>query len=162
MDDFYTQETTLIRLDNNNINYNNHTHEPLFTVEQAKIVEHSISCTHTKNLFIKSKKWQFAMITMVASKKLDSKIFRQQSWFGDFSFASAEDLWNQIKIKPWSVGIFGLLNNSDIKLYIDQDIWDSDFIWRHPNDNTATTVINHEWLISYLKILDIDYEIISI
>ena len=162
MMDFYDQNAILSRLDKNNISYQNHSHEALFTVEQAKVIEHSIHCTHTKNLFIKSKKWQFAMITIIASKKLDSKFFREQTWFGDFSFASPENLRDQIKIKPWSVGIFGLLNNPDIKLYIDKDIRNAEFVGRHPNDNTATAVINHEWLSSYLSVLGISYDIISV
>lgn len=149
-------------LNSHNINYKNYTHEALFTVEQSKLVEDQIPWIHSKNLFIRNKKWQFAMITLVADKKLDSKLFRQQTDFGDFSFASSEQLWEQIKIKPWSVGIFGLLNNPDIILYIDEDIWASELIWRHPNDNTATTVINHDWFLSYLELLNIKYNIVKL
>lgn len=148
----------------NNIDFINHTHEAYFTVEQSKQdnSEYKNTYTHTKNLFIHSKKWEFAMVTMIADKKLDSKTFRKDTWFGDFSFANSDNLWTQIQITPGSVWIFGLINNPNIKLYIDQDIRNSNAIWRHPNDNTATTVINHDWLQKYLQLLNINYQIINI
>ena len=149
-------------MDDNGIDYKNYTHDAFFTVEDSKSFEHNIPATHAKTLFVKNKKWNFVMITLLSHKKLDSKFFRNQSWLGDFSFASPDELRDQLRVRPWSVGIFGLINNPAIHLYIDSDIWNSEYIWRHPNDNTSTTVISSIWLCKYLKILDIKYDILEL
>ena len=142
------------------ISFQEFTHPALFTVEQAKEWEDTIPWTHTKNIFIRDKKGNYYLITLLAEKKLDAKIFKLQSNIKDFSFATPEQLREQLKLTPGSVGIFGLINNPSIKLYIDQDIWQSEHIGWHPNDNTATLVITKKWLSDYLTSLSIDYQIV--
>lgn len=135
-------------------------HPPLFTVEQAKEREDIIPWTHTKNIFIRDKKKNYYMITLEAHKKLDTKIFKLQAGISDFSFASPEQLFEQLQITPWSVWIFWLLHNPKIQLFIDQDIRKSESAGRHPNDNTATIVLWKKSLESYLKRIKVEYKII--
>lgn len=156
------KEGVLGRLDDHDITYENYDHEPLFTVEQSKDIDINIPWSHTKNLFIKDKHWNYYMISLLSHKRLDSKIFKSLTGIKDFSFASAQDLYTQIWIYPWSVGIFGLINNPSIKLYIDSQIRESSSAWRHPNDNTSTTVLQHSELERYLEICGISYDIISL
>lgn len=135
-------------------------HPPLFTVEEAKDRESMIPGTHTKNIFIRDKKKNFSMITLVADKMLDTKMFKLQAGISDFSFATPEQLFEQLQITPWSVWIFWLLNNPKIQLFIDQDIRKSESAGRHPNDNTATVVLWKKWFEDYLKSSNIVYKII--
>lgn len=135
-------------------------HPALFTVDQAKEWEDKIPWTHTKNIFIRDKKNKYYLITLLAEKKLDAKMFKLQSNIKDFSFATPEQLREQLQLTPGSVGIFGLIHNPEVKLYIDQDIWQSEHIGWHPNDNTATLVITKKWLSDYLTSLSIDYQIV--
>lgn len=102
------------------------------------------------------------MITLLAHKKLDGKVFRAQSGIKEFSFGNPEQLWNELKVTPGSVGIFGLLNNTKLTLYLDKEIWNANQFGRHPNDNTITLVINKEGLVKYIELLDIDLKIIAI
>ncbi len=147
-------------LNQHHIPFQKITHPALFTVEDAKQWEDTIPGSHTKNIFIKIKKWPYAMITIKAEKKLDTKIFKLQTGVKDFSFASPEDLMNQLWVSPWSVGIFWLINNPHIPLYIDQDIRSSEMAWRHPNDNTSTVVLTKKWLSDYLDIVKTTYKVI--
>ena len=147
-------------LSDHNILFSKHDHPALFTVEQAKDREDKIPGVHTKNIFIRDKKKNFYLITLLAHKKLETKIFKLQAWISDFSFATPEQLQEQLQLTPWSVWIFWLINNPKIKLYIDQEIWSAESAWRHPNDNTATIVINKKWLQDYLQSLSVSYKVI--
>lgn len=153
---------TLLRLDKNGILYDNYDHKAIFTVEQSKEIDSIIPWTHTKNLFIRDKKQNYYMISLLSTKKLDAKLLKSTTNIKYFSFATADQLYEQIAIYPWSVGIFGLINNPSIKLYIDSQIRDSLSAWRHPNDNTATTVLQHDQLQKYLEVCRISYEVIRL
>lgn len=156
------KENTLRWLDDHDISYQVYHHQPIFTVEQSKDIDDSIPWSHTKNLFIKTKKWDYHMISILSDKRLDSKIFKSSTGIKDFSFATADQLYDQIGIYPWSVGIFGLINNPSIKLYIDNQIRESTHAWRHPNDNSATVVLSHDMLVKYLHTIGVSYDIISL
>lgn len=154
------KEQVHTHLSDYHISFQEFIHPALFTVEQAKEWEDKIAWTHTKNIFIRDKKGNYYLITLLAQKKLDAKMFKLQSNIKDFSFATPEQLREQLKLTPGSVGIFGLINNPSIKLYIDQDVWQSEHIGRHPNDNTATLVLTKKWLSDYLTSLSINYQIV--
>lgn len=147
-------------LDNHHIDFKIIDHPALFTVEEATEREDKIPWMHTKNIFIRDKKKNYYLITLEAHKKLDTKIFKIQAGISDFSFASPEQLLEQIHITPGSVWIFWLLNNPSIQLFIDQDIRSSSTAWWHPNDNTSTVVLTKKWFEDYLKSLSISYKII--
>lgn len=155
-----SQTTVTNFLQEHDVSFQVFKHPPLFTVEQAKDREDKIPWVHTKNIFIRDKKKNFFLITLLASKKLETKIFKLQAGITDFSFATSEQLMEQLQLTPWSVGIFWLINNPNIKLFIDQDIWKSEQAGRHPNDNTATVVIHKQWLVDYLQALNINYKIV--
>lgn len=156
------KDKTLQWLDENEIHYDLYLHDPIYTVEESKNIHIHIPWSHTKNLFLRDKKWAYYLVTMIADKKLDGKNFKSLTGIKDFSFANADQLYEKISIRPGLVSIFWLINNPSIILYIDEDIWDSDYVWRHPNDNTATIVINHDMFIKYLKISWITYDIIRL
>lgn len=147
-------------LNNHGIDFEVFDHPPLFTVDQAKDRDDKIPWTHTKNIFIRDKKKNYYLITLCAHKKLDTKIFKLQAGITDFSFATPEQLLEQLNLTPGSVWIFWLLYNPNIKLFIDQDIWSSEQIGRHPNENTATLVTSHDWFKKYLDSLRIDYKVV--
>lgn len=94
------KEIVFKHLSDYNISFTEHSHPPLFTVEQATEREDKIPGVHTKNIFIRDKKKNFTMITLLASKKLDTKVFKLQSNIKDFSFATPEELYEQIQITP--------------------------------------------------------------
>lgn len=146
------------------------THPALFTVEQAKELWDTIPGCHTKNIFIRIKKWPYALIVLKADKKLDTQLFKLQTGISNFSFASSEEVQDQLGVLPWSIWIFWLINNDidkdkrvnkwDITLYIDQDVRSSEKAWWHPNINTSTIILTKSWLSDYLYIIKNDYKVI--
>ena len=115
-------------LDEKNIWHEITEHEAVFSMEEAISVELPYPQCDAKNLFIRDdKKRNYYMITVCGPKRVDLKEFRQEHGTRRLSFASAEDLWELIHIKPGSVSPLGLLNNQQCNV-----------IGIHPNDNTAT------------------------
>ena len=129
-------------LDEKNIWHEITEHEAVFSMEEAISVELPYPQCDAKNLFIRDdKKRNYYMITVCGPKRVDLKEFRQEHGTRRLSFASAEDLWKLIHIKPGSVSPLGLLNNQqcNVKLYLDGDFFRKPgIIGIHPNDNTAT------------------------
>ena len=153
------ENTVLDLLNQHKISFEEYKHPALFTVAEAQAYEREIPGTHTKNIFVKQKRWPFHLITLLSNKQLDAKVFKLQSGIKDFSFASPEELKEQLGVEPGSVGLFWLINNPNIKLWIDQDIRASEKSGRHPNINTSTLVLTKKWLQDYLKVLAINYKV---
>jgi Ala-tRNA(Pro) deacylase len=64
-------------------------------------------------------------------------------------------LLQKMWLTPWSVSPFGLINNtdSDIEVYIDEEIYNTDLVNFHPNINTASLSLTREMFHKYLKLL---------
>ena len=65
-------------------------------------------------------------------------------------------------LTPGSVSPFGLINDKDhkVKIVIDKEIWDSDFVSFHPNVNTETLELSGMDFHKYIESLDNDMELI--
>jgi len=149
-------------LQKNKIEYKLFEHIAVFTVQEADIIDQDIDCMHTKNLFLVDRFDNFYLFTLFAHSRLPIKNFGKKYWLKDLSFGSPQDLKDKLNLTPGSVSIFGLINNPKIKLFIDKKIREIPKVWRHPNINTATVVIDSDWLKSFLNILNIDFEIVDI
>ena len=79
-------------------------------------------------------------------------------------FASENSLKEKMNLTPGTVSIFGLINNKehDIKTYIDKELLNKDIIAFHPNDNTATMLINTNDILKFLQEMNFDYKIIDL
>lgn len=117
-------------------------HEAVFSMDDAISVELPYPDHDAKNLFIRDdKKRNYYMITVCGPKRVNLKAFQAEHGTRRLSFASAEDLWHFLTIKPGSVSPLGLLNNEEcnVKLFLDEDFFAGNgIIGIHPNENTAT------------------------
>lgn len=154
-------------LKKHNIQFIEHKHPAVFTVEEAKKVEHKLpGVFHTKNLFLKDENNQFYLVCMDAFKKLDLKSLRTEiKAKGKLSFASSEKLKEHLNLTPGSVSIFGMIYAKDVMLILDKEIWSAKKVGFHPNINTATLELTHENLEKFFNslkckkvILEIPYE----
>tara|TARA_Y100000034_G_scaffold134009_1_gene201276 strand:- start:1595 stop:2068 length:474 start_codon:yes stop_codon:yes gene_type:complete len=148
----------------NGIIFKEFSHAPVFTVEEAKDqrVYEDIRGIHSKNLFVKDRKSRrFYLIVMPENEKLD--VGEMGEKLGDkIKFANEEDLRNLLGLTPGSVSPFGLINDKDhkVKIVIDKEIWDSDFVSFHPNVNTETLELSGMDFHKYIESLDNDMELI--
>ncbi len=128
------------------IEYEEHAHKAIFTVAESKDLKKLIPGLHCKCLFLKSDDGKFYLVGMPAEKRLNISSLRKLLKLKKLYFASEKELFDNLKIKPGSVSIFGLVNNleRDVTLIIDKEVWSADSVGFHPNVNTATLVLKHD------------------
>lgn len=147
-------------------------HKPIFTVEEGEDIKHTIPGTHTKNLFLTDKRGQYFLVCVESSKRLAISAFRKLVGAKDMSFWSPEEMMELLGLTPGSVSLFGLfslfekegwggssilnmipatpLAKGGLRLYLDKDLRKAERVWRHPNRNDATIVLDHSNLVKFL------------
>lgn len=139
---------------NHKLDYTLHQHVPVFTTTEAEKIKEHIPGAHTKNLFLKDKKKNYVLLTVLSTKQVDLTAFSKIYGKGRFSFANNEDLMLLLGVIPGSVTPYGLLNDqaSQVVFYLDQDLLKSNYINFHPNRNDMTLSVS---IINFLKFCDI-------
>ena len=98
---------------------------------------------------------------MPEDKRLDMKEMGEK--LGDkIKFSNEQNLKDILGLLPGSVSPFGLINDKEkkVKVVIDKDIWDADFVSFHPNINTETLELSGENFKKYIESLDNDLMVI--
>lgn len=154
-------------LDSLNIEYSNHTHKKVYTVEESKKIDKGIDTAATKNLFLKDKKKNFFLVTLPALKQVNLKLLAKQlEAKGNLSFANEDYLKDILNLTPGSVTPFGLFyaQNKEINLnfVLDNDLYQADSIGIHPMRNDMTTVIKPQHLEKFLQQTATKYQVLSI
>ena len=105
-----------------------------------------------KNLLVRDdKKRHWYLITVCGSRRVDLKAFRKVHGLRSLSFASAEEMQTMLRLTPGSVTPFGLLNDTERRVYFFlDDAFRGEKIGVHPNDNTATVWLQAEDLVKLL------------
>ena len=129
-----------------------HQHEALFTVEESIKLRGKIKGTHSKNLFLKNKKNDFFLLSCEEGDEIDLKKISKSLLLGNISFAKKEYLGQYLKIKPGSVSPFALLNDDigKVNFYLEQALYESQFINFHPLINTFTITIETKSFIKFM------------
>jgi len=141
-------------LDSNDIKYEKHEHDAVFTVEEANKIK-NIPGSHTKNLFLKNKDASQYYLYIVAShKRADLKSVAQEIGEKKLHFGSPEELMELLGLTPGSVSALGLINDTEhkVNVLIDGELWGSKFVNAHPNTNTATIVFTQEDFRKFLQL----------
>ena len=135
-----------------NYKFEIHQHDALFTVEDSKSLRGKISGAHTKNLFLKNKKGEYFLLTCEETDKIELKKISKSLGFGNISFAKEERLDQYLKIKPGSVSPFALLNDENhiVNFYLEQTLYESDYVNFHPLINTLTITIETHQFIEFM------------
>ncbi len=134
-------------LDELSIEYLRVDHSPADTIEDCKKVEQVIGVQICKNLFLTNRtKTCFYILLMPASKAFKTSVVSKILGTSRLSFASEEYMKEFLDITPGSVSIMGLMNDKDkrVKLAVDRDIAESEYIRCHPCINTSTLKIKKE------------------
>lgn len=136
------------------IKYETYYHEPVFTVEEAKAALPDLNGQGCKNLFLRdSKGKQHFLVILPEDKPFDLKSFSEKLNLGKLSFASEKRLLQYLDLTPGSVSPFGLINDKDnhVILYIDKELLKSKKVSFHPNDNSASILLD---ISEFKKFLD--------
>lgn len=152
-------------LEDNKIKYILHKHKPVYTCEEAAQHCSMVKGMHCKNLFLKDKKSaDFFLIMMPAEKRADLKKISIITNSKHITFGKPEELKTLLNLEPGSVSPFGLLNDKQniIKVYIDNDLWQSDKVSFHPNQNDETLELEKEMFHEIINKIGNNYEIIEL
>lgn len=121
-------------------------HPPLFSVGDEIALGIVIPGANSKNLFLKDKKNNFFLVSVINHKRVDLKALSKLYGKGGLSFASSEYLKALLELTPGSVTPYGLLNDTEHKVtfILDEDFLEHNLINFHPlrNDMTVSVAPN--------------------
>jgi Ala-tRNA(Pro) deacylase len=129
-------------------------HQPLFTVSESQALRGSIPGGHTKNLFLKDKKGALYLIVALEDATIDLKsLHRLLGATGRFSFASPEQMMENLGVAPGSVTAFGVFNDTAgrVTVVLDADLLAHETVNAHPLVNSMTTSIKSRDLLTFLR-----------
>ncbi len=147
------------------IDYDMHEHPPIPTIEEAIKYWDKMEATHCKNLFFRNHKGnKHYLVIFDHQKQLIIKDLEQKLKQGKLSFASEKRMAKYLAIKPGSVSLFGLINDSEnhIHLFLDKNLLKSKYISFHPNDNTASLKISQKGFMKFLNWSGNTYEFLDL
>jgi len=146
-------------LDENKIQFEKFTHEPVFTVEEAEKIQVDMKAQHCKNLFLETKnKKEKVLVVLAFDQRFNFKEVEKSIGIKKLKFASKESLKDSLGVDPGSVGAFGLLYDlkRQVKVIISSQFNENERITFHPNMNDETLSITYKDFIKVLKILGYD------
>ena len=140
-------------LDSLGIEYWRVDHDPADTIEKCHLIEDLISVHVCKNLFLRNRQaTNWYMLMMPGDKPFHTKDLSKQLGIARLSFGESDMREKFTGLTPGSVSILGLMNDKDrkVRLLIDRDILDGEFIRCHPCINTSTLKIRTSDVIDKL------------
>lgn len=137
-------------LDSLGIEYSRIDHEPAMTMEVCEEIDRVLDATICKNLFLCNRQQtEFYLLMMPGDKPFKTKDISAQINSSRLSFAGSEHMEKFLDITPGSVSVLGLMNDSDkrVKLLIDSDVLNGEYIGCHPCINTSSLRIKTQDLV---------------
>jgi Ala-tRNA(Pro) deacylase len=129
-------------------------HPAVMTVEESDRLVPPLPGAKTKNLFLRDKKGaRHFLVTVAAHAAVDLNALGTAIGAGRLGFASPERLYKHLAIKPGSVSLLALINDTarTVEFVIDRRLWQSDAVQAHPLVNTATMIVAHAELERFLR-----------
>lgn len=149
-----TPDQLFAALDALKIGHSTVRHPPLFTVEQSQSLRGQIPGGHTKNLFLRDKKYQLYLVVALEDAQIDLKdLHRRLGATGRFSFGSADLLRELLGVEPGAVTPFGVINDTEgrVTVVLDSAMMEQQTLNYHPLVNTMTTSIKRVDLVKFLE-----------
>lgn len=148
-----TRQQLFDRLDALGIAHSTVEHPPLFTVEQSKRLRGDIPGAHTKNLFLKCKKGSLWLVVALESTPVNLKRFHVAIGSGRLSFGSEALLGEFLGVEPGSVTPFALINDTTnrVSVVLDAAMMECGPLNFHPLENTATTAVSADGLLTFIE-----------
>ena len=140
-------------LDSLGIEYLRVDHEPAMTMEVCVDIDAALGASMCKNLFLCNRqKTEFYMLLMPGDKPFKTKDLSSQIDTSRLSFAEAEYMERFLNLTPGAVTVLGLMNDKEknVRLLIDEDILNAEYVGIHPCVNTSSIRISISNLVGKL------------
>ncbi len=153
-------------LDALGISYARIDHAPADTMEVCVEIDRVLGAQICKNLFLCNRQGTaFYLLMMPADKPFRTKELSAQIQSARLSFASAEHMERLLDIRPGSVSVLGLMNDreGEVKLLIDRDVLESEWLGCHPCVNTSSLRLRvRDVLERFLPAVGHDYRAVTL
>ncbi|MGI9522301.1 MAG: prolyl-tRNA synthetase associated domain-containing protein [Hyphomicrobiaceae bacterium] len=129
-------------------------HEAVFTVSESERLHQTLQGGHTKNLFLKDAKGRLFLIVAESHTQIALKTVHKSIGCARLSFGKPELLFDVLGVEPGSVTALSLINDCHRRIaqvIIDDALLAYDVIHCHPLENTATTAIQRDDLLRFLR-----------
>ena len=148
-----TAQALLALLDDLSIAHTTVSHDPVFTVDEARAVRGDLIGSHSKNLFLRNKAGRMWLVTCEESRRLDLKSLAQRLGAKRFSFASAERLMHYLGVSPGAVTPFAVMNDhtNAVTMVVDSALLRDETVNFHPLVNSMTTSLSGPDLSRFLS-----------
>lgn len=140
-----------------------HRHKPVHTVDEAMFLTEQIPGAHSKNLFLKTKKKDYFLVSIRHDKRADLKALSDALQTPRFSFCNPEELAEMLGVVPGSVTPYGLINDTQrrIRYFLDRDLLEHETVNFHPLQNDMTLSIATHDFLEFIKSLGYEIEVIG-
>ena len=141
-------------LDQLGISYQRCDHEYANTMEDCKAVEQVLGAPICKNLLLTNRKQtDFYLLMMPGDKPFKTKFLSAQLGCSRLSFADENHMRDYLSTIPGSVSALELLFDKEnkVRLVIDRDLMNDEYISGHPGISTSTIRLKKEDLLKYVQ-----------
>jgi Ala-tRNA(Pro) deacylase len=152
----------LSRLD---IRFDYYEHPEAPTIEIASQFYRGEGTTLCKNLFFRNHKGnKHYLVIMDSRHEMDIHNVERMLHQGKLSFASPERMMRYLGVKPGSVSLFNLVNDTEnhVVLFVDSELMKAEKVSFHPNDNRASLVISGADMLKFIENSGNRHEIIDL
>ncbi len=140
-----TEKEFLEFMDANGFVYERLEHPAVFTCAEAELHRPAMPVVSTKNLFLCDRKARRFFLAVTACEKT-VKLDNLAGLLGvaGLRFASEANLERILGVTRGAVTMMGLANDTEhiVELWIDAEIWQSEYFLSHPLVNTATLILS--------------------
>jgi Ala-tRNA(Pro) deacylase len=128
-------------------------HPAVFTVAESSGLERELPGGHTKNLFLKDKRDRLFLVVALGHAHIDLKSLHKKLACDRLSFGKPELLMEVLGVPPGSVTPFAVINDHArrVTVVLDADMMRHERLNFHPLENTATTNIARQDLVSFIR-----------
>lgn len=127
-------------------------HPAIFSEKDSESVEIFLEGIDVKNLFVKDKEKNYALVSMDLHKRADLKKIAAELGFGRLSFCSPDELMHFLNIAPGSVSPLCILFDTEkkVKVLFDKNFQNQKVII-HPLRNTASISLDFNDLLKFVN-----------
>ncbi|MEN8710095.1 MAG: prolyl-tRNA synthetase associated domain-containing protein [Paracoccaceae bacterium] len=143
-----SSDDLLTRLRDHGISFNLFEHEPLRTVEDAKLVQSHMDPNgtgfHIKNLYLRDAKKRNVLVSLEQDQSVDLKALAKQIETGKLSFGSADRLMEYLGVLPGAVSPLTMVTGAatGVTAYLDRRMRAACAVYMHPLINTRSIVMS--------------------
>lgn len=157
-DDRIPQELAIYdKLDELGISYTRMDHAAADTIELCEEIEKLLGCQICKNLFLCNRQQtDFYLLMMPGDKPFKTKFLSAQLGCSRLSFADDGHMKEYLQTIPGSVSVLELLFDKErrVKLVLDRDLLQCQFIGAHPGISTSSLKLKRDDILRYAGAVD--------